>query len=83
MMMTNATAAKRISECIVEQTVNVLMPQIFGSTVEEVELFSWVQPRTVEQIVNVLVVMPRTHESCTLTGLEIRRLCCIAENLPL
>ena len=52
---------ERISTCIVEQTVNVLVPQISGSTVEEVELFSWVRPRTVEQIVDVPVVM-RGHE---------------------
>ena len=51
------TAVEHVSECIIEQNVNVLVPQISGSNVEEVELFSWVQPRTVEQIVDVLVVM--------------------------
>ena len=51
------TTVEHVSECIVEQSVNVLVPQISGPNVEEVELFSWVQPRTVEQIVDAPVVM--------------------------
>ena len=87
------TATQRISECIVEQVIDVLVPQVWKPTVEEVKLFSWVQPRTVEQIVDVSVLMQgqepviqkafRIHRSCTLTGSEIRQLCCNAENLPL
>ena len=55
-MATNTTV-EHVSECIVEQSVNVPVPQISGPKVEEVELFSWVQPRTVERIVDVPVVM--------------------------
>ena len=60
-MATNTTV-EHVSECIVEQSVHVLVPQISGPNVEEVELFSWVQPRTVEQIVDAPVVM-RVQES--------------------
>ena len=51
------TATKRVSESIVVRAIDVLVPQILEPTVEEVLLFSWVQPRTVEQIVDVPVVM--------------------------
>ena len=61
-MMATNTSVEDVSECTVEQSVNVLVPQISGPNVEEVELFSWVQPRTDEQIVDVPVVM-RVQES--------------------